>query len=401
MANTSLSKDLSELAVENPKIILSEDQKTVELTTDQKKEIVDFWNSYDKNGAPGIIEIGLHIFGFEYDTRSAPIAAIRKFLATRELKPNKVNKKDEPKDFPKEISLDESQKEYIRNHLKNNERPIEIVRDLFDNQTLSPLSPEYKVCLSYINTLNQKEYSILAEKLGNYRPPKSLEKAATMVNRSAGVENSIGLDIIKVSEKPWLKNSKLESHLYALMEMMHSPRFIMLCNRYEQEEERSLFENTLISYIWEKPDLLPEEIDLYINAATEIVNDLRLDKEIQYYVGLLQATSEDNDGKKISLSIGDHLNNVRKQKNDAQDKVQKIIKMLQGERSKRVENKIKENDSIIGLIDFWKQKQNRDKMIELAQKQSHLVEEEVRRLEDIDQLKAMVAGVTPTQASRG
>lgn len=393
-------KNLIELSLDNPKIILSEDKKIVELTAEQKQAIVDFWNSYD-NGAPSIKDICIHIFGEEYDTRSGPITAIRKFLATREIKQNKTVQSHSHEQPKPEIILDEDQKEYIRIHLKNGEKPIEIIRDLFENPKLHPLSTEYKVVNAYIETLDKKEYSILTEKLGNYRPPKSLESAAVRVNRSAGVENSIGLDIIKVSEKPWEKNSKLESNLYALMEMMHSPRFIMLCNRYTEEEERSLFENTLVSYIWEKPDLLPEEIDLYINAATEIVNDLRLDKEIVYYLELLQATAEDNDGKKISLSIGDHLNNLRSQKNDAQDKVQKIIKMLQGERSKRVENKIKENDSIIGLIDFWKQKQNRDKMIELAQKQSHLVEEEIKRLEDIDQLKALVAGLTPNQAIRG
>lgn len=393
-----------DFALENPKILLSSDEKKIELSAEQQKQIVDFWNSFGKNGAPGIKEICFHIFGEEYDARSLPAKAVRQFLSTREIKPVKVTPEVEAKTIEnenKEIILDEHQREYIRNHLKNNEKPLEIARDLFSNQKISAFHAEYKVVAAYISTLNKKDYAILAEQLGSYRPPKSLESAAIRVNRSAGVETSIGLDIIKTEEKPWDKDSKLKSNLYALMEMMHHPRFILLANRYSEEEERSLFENTFVGYIWEKPDLLPEELDLYINATTEIINDLRLDNEINYYTELLQESSTDNDGKKISLSIGEHLNNLRKQKNDAQDKIQKIIKMLQGERSKRVENKIKENDSIIGLIDFWKQKEKRDKMIELAQKNEEKVEEEVKRLQDIDQLKALVAGISPTTAIRG
>lgn len=400
---------LENLAKENSKIVLSEDKSEIVLTQKQKDIIIEVWNNR-KEIPPSIEDLTFLAFDVKYDVRSKPALAIRKFLASRPTQKELKEISDKPfvsEILPKgikkeEIELTDDQKEFICNQLKNNKKLIDIVRDLYHKPQLTPLHNEFRIVKRYTDTLDKKEYPVLDTfELKDYKAPTSLEKAAQKVNVAFGVNSNAYLNIIKVDDKPWEKNSKLKSNLYALMEMMMWPRFTTLCNRYVLPEERTLFENTYIGYIWEKPDLLPEELDLYINSATEIVNDLRLDKEIQYYSELLQDTATDNDGKKISLSIGEHINNLRSQKNDAQDKVQKIIKMLQGERSKKVENRVKENDSVLALIDFWKQKENRDKMIELAKKQEALVEEEVKRLEDVDQLKAMIAGITPNEATRG
>ena len=92
------------------------------------------------------------------------------------------------------------------------------------------------------------------------------------------------------------------------------------------------------------------------------------------------------------------LAEVLKSKTDEYDKCEKrmesLIKKLNGDRAERLKNKSKENATIISLVKSFQSEHERRRMIELAEMQKILVEEETTRLENMDSWKAKVLGIS-------
>ena len=97
------------------------------------------------------------------------------------------------------------------------------------------------------------------------------------------------------------------------------------------------------------------------------------------------------------------LAEVLKSKTDEYDKCEKrmesLIKKLNGDRSERLKNRSKENATIISLVKNFQVEDERLRMIQLAEMQKKLVDEEVTRLDNMDSWKARILGISKHDAT--
>lgn len=384
--------DLEELAKENPRIHLSEDKTKVELNHEQSLEILKKWNEATLN-PPSIDDLQAAAYGKIYDSRSKPALAIKKFLAERQLK-----FKSKSDVLVEKIVLTDEQKEYVLNHSEgpNAEKPVEMAKLLFNNDKITPIHPETLVINEYLISIRGSKETIqdnTDKETKKYLPPRRIEQAAARVNVS------VFKDTIK--DKCWESNITIKKCLESLIKFCHYPRFVLLCNKYFEMEERNLFEGTYIAYVWDKVDLTAEELDLYIDVCQDVISELRLNAELGHWTHMMETGATDDDGKKISsMVIGEHLANLRDESNKNKERRKKAIENLQGKRSTRIENKLKQTASMLNLVEAWKNKESRDKIVKDAEERKKRVGEEIKKLTAMESLKALIAGVHPEEILR-
>ena len=74
--------------------------------------------------------------------------------------------------------------------------------------------------------------------------------------------------------------------------------------------------------------------------------------------------------------------------------MESLIKKLNGDRAERLKNRRVENATILSLVRSFQVEEERKRMIELAEMQKKLVEEEVERLDNMESWKARVLGIS-------
>ena len=62
---------------------------------------------------------------------------------------------------------------------------------------------------------------------------------------------------------------------------------------------------------------------------------------------------------------------------------------------------IKENASILNLVQLWKEEDNRKKLVKLAELRKKTVKDEIEKLSTIDEVKARIMGITEGEVSDG
>ena len=96
------------------------------------------------------------------------------------------------------------------------------------------------------------------------------------------------------------------------------------------------------------------------------------------------------------------LAEVLKSKTDEYDKCEKrmesLIKKLNGDRAERLRNRHKENASILTLVRNFQIEEQRNQMLEIAEMQKKLVEEEADRLDNMESWKARILGISKKDA---
>jgi len=180
-------------------------------------------------------------YGQIYDSRSKPALAIKKFLAERQLK-----FKSKSDVLVEKIVLTDEQKEYVLNHSEgpNAEKPVEMAKLLFNNDKITPIHPETIAINEYLTSIRGSKETIqdnTDKETKKYLPPRRIEQAAARVN------TSVFKDTLK--DKCWESNITIKKCLESLIKFCHYPRFILLCNKYFEMEERNLFEGTYIAIL--------------------------------------------------------------------------------------------------------------------------------------------------------
>lgn len=360
-----------------------EEKEPTELTEEQKKLIIQKWNE-DKNNPPGLKDLISICFGGSYDGRSKRAKLVKDYCATLNIRPRSsfeyVHKE--------KIELTSEQKEYIYNHVSTS-TPLEITREMFNNNTLTPLNNEFRAVAEYLKTMpdiivygaKKEEYST-----SDYNPPKNLSQAATRVNKYV-------LNAIKPEEVE--KNNKVIKNLNCLIKYCHVHRYRMTMNKFSNIYDRELMEGSYIRFLWDKSDdVTEEEIDLYINLCCDIVNYTRMQEELDNLLDMRNKCAEDSDGKKLSLSIVQAITDLRKEMDDNHKRQQKSVEVLSGKRIERLSVRTKENASLVNLIDFWKSYENRQQILRLAEARRTKLKEEIKRLETISDLKCEIFGIS-------
>jgi len=361
----------------------------IELTQEQKDIIISTWNSR-KEDPPGLQELTQIVFPDipNIDGRSKHGKAVKNFLASRDLK---VKTKSEytPKD---RIPLSNEQKDYISNNASMM-TATELSRELFNNYSLTNLSIEARSIQEYLDSLPKQVINAASipsedEDQEDYKPPKNQERALVRVNKY--VLNGLDKDKLTVKQK---------KDLTALISYLHTYRFLHQIETYTNAIDRDLFESSFIRYTFDKPDLTQEEVDQYIVLATEVV----ISSNIQETIATLQdqIDQEITSGAKIPMTLVEAVTSARTEYNQCVTRQQKLLNDLKVKRSERLSNLVKDNASILNLVQMWKDEETRKEMIKMADMRREVLKGEVGRLSSMDDVKARIFGLTEEEVLDG
>jgi len=357
-----------------------ESKDKIILIDEQKEELKRLWN--EKATPPPIYELTEKIFGKKYDARGLHGRAIKKALSEMDLKP--------PERLPPKpkIELTEEQKEYIANNIQNM-KCVEMARELFNKPSLTALNAESMAITEYVKTLPQNIVNSSFDikegiDLEEYKPPKTMEQAFKRVN--SYVQNGI-------TEEQFKQNTKIQECLKSLTKFCHVYRYLNTMEMLTDTSERKLFESSFIRFIWDKPDLTEEEIDMYLNLCGDIVDLGRLKKELALHSEWLQQQSDDSDGKKLSMGLVENIGKIREDIDANQKRQVKLLENLQGKRSDRINTLVKSNASILQLVEMWKEEKTRKRALQLAKQKKMAVKDEINKIDTMDEFTAQIFGL--------
>lgn len=364
-----------------------EQEKNIEipekLTPEQEQKIKDWWNNSPKD-SPLKLKDAVDLVFPGCDGRNSKLARlVKQFLAKQEIKvkpsqyiPSEV-----------EVNLSPEQKEYIVNNV-DKMTSFEIAKTLFpDIPRLAPMSKHSRVIQQYIGTLeNVIKYKAPNEaREGNYRPPKSLAEAANKVNQY--IRNGIDLELVK-------KDKKLQECLNTLIKFCHSHHFILNIDNFTSSIDKNLFEGRFIAYTWDKPDLTEEEVDAYILLCSNIVSRAQSQRQKDNLNIMIESQMDEKDGK-VYMAMVEMINGINKNIDECEKRQDKLRKDLNGLRTDRIDLRTRENQSVLQLVEAWKDEEKRLILLGLAEKRKQVVRDEIKKIETLDQFKAEIYGIDP------
>ena len=364
----------------------------IKLTKEEVDGILDMWNSCEKGNAPSLLELIQEGAGFEgKDGRSKEGKAVKKFLASRKIKARPSNEYVKQTD---NFELSKDQIEFIRNNTRDSSgneimSSLEITRYITKNPEISFLSLECRA----VRDFQTKEGLIIQaeeEESGEYKPPKSIDRVIPRVNRY--IHEKIDKEDVKSKQKTELEN---------LIGYLNTFRFCHQINTYRGETDRELFESSFIRYTHNKSDLTQEEVDQYIVLSAEVVISANIQRRIERLSRLLDEAADDTEGARISMGLVESINTAQTEYNQCVNRQQKLLESLKEKRSARLSKQIKENASILNLVQLWRDEESRNKMVALAEVRKKALENEVEKISSLDEIKARIMGLTKEEVLNG
>lgn len=358
------------------------------LTQEQEQIIINEWNSR-KDDPPSLLELIRLIFpnNPNIDGRTKEGKSVQAFLAKRSLKARGTHQYQSKK----APELSDENKEYILNNAKTM-KPLEIAQSIFDNPTLTSLHGETRIVAKFISDnidpsdVYQNQQEIAQE---DYISPRSLDKAIIKINKY----------IYDLNLKRDNLSSRQRKDVECLLKYINTYRFVHQINSYENTVDRDLFESSFIRYTHDKNDLTEEEVDQYIILSSEVVIASNIQRRVEKLQRILEDAT-DNDAR-ISMGLVESINTAQGEYNQCVSRQQKLVNDLKTKRSDRLGNQIKQNASIINLIQSWKEEESRQKMIRLAEMRKKTLEEETSKMEEMDELKCRILGISKEEILNG
>ena len=344
-----------------------------DLTEEQKEEILKL---FKKN--PDLMFITRKIFNDEdIDGRSKQGRAVRNFLAGQD---KRANTSLAPK--VELVHLDKKQKEFLMtDSIEVGMNALEIARLTFKDRDVQPLSMKHRVIVDFLKTYRPEvvdDNEIITKE--KWTPPKSINRAIVKINNFCGTR---------------LEELNLQTKQKRLVEQLilyfKSPRFNHFINQYATIADRSLFESEFVRAVWDKPDLTNDELNLYVTVCANYVRQ----KHIQMRIDKLNALLDDQDNERdITMRLTEIIKATSEELNQCEKRIESLTKDLNGSRTARLKAKGEENGSIFALVEAFQDREERDRMIMMAEMQNKLIEEEADRLESMDDYKARILGIS-------
>jgi hypothetical protein len=357
------------------------------LTDAQKGAVIHEWSSRPTN-PPSLQEL-IAAAGYEgKDGRTKEGRAVKAFLASRDIRALAAHEY-QPKP---EVVLTEEQKEYCKNYASTM-RPHEINKVLFPNATHK--SQECKAIANYIEEL-KGEIELFeeesGEQLGEYKAIRTFTQSLNLIN------TYIYPPLSKDKLAPQMKKN-----IESLIGYVNAYRFLHIINTFEGEVKRALFESSFVRYTYDKADLAEEEVDQYIVLSAEVVISSNISHRVETLQVLLDETVSGGDGEstRISMSLVEAINTAQTEYNQCVNRQTKLLGDLKQKRSDRLSKQIKENASILNLVEMWKDEESRKKLIKLAETRKLAIKEEIGNLSAMDDVKARIMGLTEDEALNG
>lgn len=376
--------DLLDVSLDEPKDLEVVEVKEIELTNEAKEKIIKAWHDAKiaNQEPPSLPTLAKLAFGKEVEIRSPEMTLVKKFIASQKFMAAPAKK----------IELTIEQKAYIDNNAFTS-KPLEIAKILFRNQSLTPLHHETRIVAQYwreITAGKMLQDDTIDEE---YSPPTRLPHVVARIKKYI---QFVQLDAEALS-------SRDKQCCQALMSYLHTLRFKNLIESFDSNIDRELFESQFIRCCYDKSDLTPEEVDQYIVYSNEVV----ISKNILSSINKLQAELNsilDNDSeenKKLSVPLVDAIKTIRDEYNQSVKRQQDLLKDLKVKRSERISKSGKEKVSIIDFVQAWKDEEFRVATIHLANKQKEILKDEIKKLSDMDALKARIFGLSENEVLNG
>jgi inorganic pyrophosphatase len=293
-----------------------------------------------------------------------------------------------PKEPPK---LTDEHKEFLTNNASTM-NATHLGRIIFDDATLTPLHAEIRVVNEFLKTLPSEvvhqDTNDVPE--GKYAPPKTFDKTLTSANKY--IHN-------KIDKKKLTGRQKRE--IDALMGYVNTYRFIHQINTYDNNTHRCLFESSFIRYTYDKPDLTQEEVDQYIVLSTEVVIGSSIQARSERLQQLLDTSAEDTEGRRVAMGLVQAISSAQTEYNQCVGRQHKLLGDLKERRSDKLKSQIKENASVVHLVQMWKEEESRKKLIALAELRKRVVKEEIEKLSSMDEVKARIMGISEDEVLNG
>lgn len=363
------------------------------------RRALDEWNSRPENPPSQqdlIVATGyVNPDGTLPDGRSKFGRELKIFMASRKLKPKGAHEHR----IKGPVDLTEENKLYLDNN-KKLMTGFEMAKIIFGNH-ITPLSRETLTVNEYLSSSsgenaeqdegNRASEIRLPGQLSEYKPPKTFDKALAKVNKY-------------FSLKPFDKTKMLsreKKNVETLMKYLNTYRFVHQMNTYSSQIDRELFESSFVRYTHDKPDLTEEEVDQYIVMCIEVCIASNIQTRVERLQNMLDDTADDTEGRRISMGLVEAISSRQQEYNQCVNRQQKLLESLKEKRSARLSKQVKENASIVNLVQLWKEEESRKKLIALAELRKKAVEKETEKLSSMDEIKARILGLSEEEVLDG
>ena len=296
---------------------------------------------------------------------------VEKGLDYKTTKPKKCEK----------IELTEQQGAFIIDQAKDGISSLAIAKLVFPDKNVTALSNEQRTVLAHIQTVNPDFLPTQdSGALDSYIAPKATSRIIKKINDATG--NTF--DEQKLNRQYQVCVERLGIHL-------NNSRFLKIMNNYLDRSDRDLFEQEFVRLTWDKPDLTADEINLYLNVCKEIINLEVVSKHLNKLNDMFDVA---DDQTEMSVRLAEIIKAKSSEYHQCEGRIENLTKKLQGDRSTRMQNKTKDNASILSIVQLFQEKEERDNMVRMAEMQKMTAKKEAERLEGMAEWKARVLGIS-------
>lgn len=285
----------------------------------------------------------------------------------------------------KAVDLTEAQKQFLMSdQISSDMNMIQIARLTFGDPSIKPLSAQHVVIQEFIQKFRTDildRNDIVASE--NWSPPKSLSTVILRINK--WVKTNYPSDETKLP-------SKIKRHAEKLMTYLSSYKIENTINCFLRRSDRDLFESEFVRYTWDKPDLTNEELNLYMMVCSNHVRAKHIQKRLDKFNEML--LGQEGADVSVSMAAGNYLKGMSEELNACESRIDKMLSKLNGDRAKRLEKQLGANFSFLALVEAFQDKEERDKIVKMADMHNKLISNEWDRLETMDEMKARIMGIS-------
>ena len=172
-------------------------------------------------------------------------------------------------------------------------------------------------------------------------------------------------------------------------------------NSLTTQADRDLLETTFIRYVYDKPDLQKEDLDLFVSLSRDVVDSHNTYIRLESLRGLLRDAIDQaksgGDKRQLTMNLNEAIDKTQSEFNNSQKRIHALYKDLTKTRSVRLKEKIEVNQSLLTLIQAFQDHEKRVKLIDYADRKKKVLGKEIKRLENIEDLKFEIYGVDPNE----
>lgn len=313
------------------------------------------------------------------DGRTKQGQAVKKFLVEHEIGYG-TTKKVKRGDIP---PLTPEQEKFILSEAKHNSNVLSITRLVYNDENLKKLSKEWRQVHMLISSAEPESIEDTPDgdvAIGAFNAPKDTVRLVNLVNGALGT--TIQSDKI---------SGKYKAYFDRLAINLGNSRFKRIINTYQSKKDRELFVDEFVRLTFEKPDLTPDELNLYLQIVRDGISLEHLEEKINKMNALFM---EIEDAKELKVSFSENLKAAVDEKNQVTKRIADTTKKLQGDRGERLKNQGSSDVSFIHIVQLAQEETERKNMIRLAELQRAAISEEANRLETLDSFVCRIMGVS-------